>query len=825
MFVAAALLLSIFVNLPSIPPFDPDEARYLEVTREMLETGQWDVPTLNYEPRIKKPAPYHWILAGFMSAFGQKAASARLSSLMAALAVLVLVARFAARRTGSWTVAFLCFAMLASSGLFWAMARVAMVDMLLCLSMTATLLLLYAWNENRSRVRWLVWAALSVAAGVNLKGPVALAVPVVVFLLFLVLRGETRTAWRAAPWLRLLGLAAALSLPWYLWVTWQLGEHAFRYFFQDELLGRYFTNEFKRAGNPFYYLGVAPAALLIWTPLVAWAAWDCLVEMKRQGVRAWTQRQPLRAFALAWLVGVVGFFSLGGSKLPHYILPALPAAALLTAEWWARRRPTAPARWWAAPAVAAALALAAWWWLSDAYHRTLPVEPELAALGAIVLGLSLSTFSARRAGGTRFVAAAAACAMLLSSHVLRVVSRDERIYPSEHAFADFLAHWAPPGMPVYSIEQIRPSLLWGLSRRINEIETDRLQDVRAVLSASQPAVLVGSERNFAKLRNKLSAAGLGADAGFWELDFGLRRIVPNAGYRAAVMSATDVPIPRRGSLRLAALGDTGTGYPGQYRLARVLAGLLPPPDAVLLLGDNIYPDVSAGDSRLSAVFEEPYAPLLAAGIPFYAVLGNHDQPTRENQVHYPPFHMNGRRYYTQVFADGLVEVFFLDSTPMKRFQPLPDWNGDPQQAEWFKAALAASRAPWKFVALHHPIYRVATDHAGSERIRASLEPAMQAAGVAALICGHSHVYSLRRPDDGLLQFVMGSSGHLNEGDGLALPGTQGLFDRALALLVLDIDPHEMRFHVVSLTGEIVDHGVVSLPPPTRPHRLAVLPAH
>src|SRR6185436_1451865 len=148
------------------------------------------------------------------------------------------------------------------------------------------------------------------------------------------------------------------------------------------------------------------------------------------------------------------------------------------------------------------------------------------------------------------------------------------------------------------------------------------------------------------------------------------------------------------AVRFIAVGDAGTGNDQQNTLARLMTKYQQSHayDTALLLGDNIYPD---GDvSSAASKFERPYADLLHKGVKFHAVLGNHDARNgREGQPKYPHFNMSGRTYYSFTKGDNLAEFFALDSNEFDR-----------TQRQWLETGLAASRARWKIVYFHHPIY-------------------------------------------------------------------------------------------------------------------------
>src|SRR5882724_8554533 len=153
------------------------------------------------------------------------------------------------------------------------------------------------------------------------------------------------------------------------------------------------------------------------------------------------------------------------------------------------------------------------------------------------------------------------------------------------------------------------------------------------------------------------------------------------------LPATDLRLPlKQKSVRFAVIGDSGTGDKHQFDVGRQMADcrLKFPFDLVLMLGDNLYGDENPIDFQRK--FEEPYKPLLDAGVKFYASLGNHDNP---NERFYKPFNMGEKRYYN--FKNSGVEFFALDSTYM-----------DPQQLDWLAKSLSGSSSEWKICYFHHP---------------------------------------------------------------------------------------------------------------------------
>jgi 3',5'-cyclic AMP phosphodiesterase CpdA len=263
---------------------------------------------------------------------------------------------------------------------------------------------------------------------------------------------------------------------------------------------------------------------------------------------------------------------------------------------------------------------------------------------------------------------------------------------------------------------------------------------------------------------------------------------------ASPSALPDVP----GSLRFAVIGDMGTGARPQLEVGAQMAALRArfSYDLVLMVGDNLYGRQRPED--IVAKFERPYAPLLQAGVLFYGALGNHDDPETR---FYPPFHMNGERYYSFVRPD--TRFFVLDTNLMDR-----------QQVAWAETALRASTERWKVVIFHHPLYSNARRHGSDVQLRTILEPMLVQAGVNVVFSGHDHVYERLVPQKGITYFVTGSSGKLSPGDVRRSSSTAAAFDDDHAFVIVEIAGGSLHFQAISRTGAIVDAGVVSRRPQT-----------
>ena len=247
---------------------------------------------------------------------------------------------------------------------------------------------------------------------------------------------------------------------------------------------------------------------------------------------------------------------------------------------------------------------------------------------------------------------------------------------------------------------------------------------------------------------------------------------------------------RAASLKFAAMGDNGTGDREQYEVGEqmVKARAAFPFELVIMLGDNMYGGQKPAD--FIKKFEQPYAPLLAAGVVFQAALGNHDRP--EN-VSYRLFNMNGQRYYSYVRKN--VRFLALDSTLM-----------DAKQVAWIEATLRDAREEWTICYFHHPLYSNAGRHGSSVDLRVLLEPLFVKYGVDVVFQGHDHVYERLEPQNGIYYFVSGAAGQLRRGNMRPTAQTAAYFDQDQHFMLIEIDGSMLHFQAISRTGRIVDSG-------------------
>jgi len=303
-----------------------DEPRYAQVAREMLGRHNWITPTLGGTPWLEKPPLYYWQAMIAYKLFGVSDWAARLPSVFNGC-LLVLACYFFVRRfrRGSELDAALILATTAGIASF---ARAASTDMPLTAMFSIALLGWYAWFET-SEKRWLIVFYAFIAFGMLAKGPVAPFLAALVIVVFAAVNRNAQIIWKAL-WVPGIVTFFVIGLPWYLLVQLR-NPQFFHVFILEHNLARFGSNLYHHPEPFWYYI---PVTLLGWVP---WAVFvlGALVWVAKQLKRS--ESDSLHVFLLIWIAVVVIFFSLSRSKLPGYVLPAIPAGAILASEFIRQR--------------------------------------------------------------------------------------------------------------------------------------------------------------------------------------------------------------------------------------------------------------------------------------------------------------------------------------------------------------------------------------------------------------------------------------------------------------------------------------------------------
>jgi 4-amino-4-deoxy-L-arabinose transferase-like glycosyltransferase len=339
--VLLAVVLFRLASLGLTPLTDTTEARYGEMGRKMLETGNWVSPQWDYGvPFWGKPPLSFWASAASMAVFGVGAFAARFATLAVALLTAALFWRWphdpAPRGTASMAAALV----LLSSALGFLIAGAVATDMFMTFGMTLSMVCF--WNALRqpragAADRWGFFVGLAV--GLLAKGPVAAVMTAIALGLWLAWTREVRAAWQALPWLRGLLLTSVLVLPWYLAAEvatpgflhyFIVGEHWQR-FTQPGWTGDLYGGGHERPRGSIWLYAVASA--------LPWSVVALLLLLRKPASAALLRPSPdpQLAYLWCWVLAPLLLFTLARNILEAYALPALPAFALITARLFMER--------------------------------------------------------------------------------------------------------------------------------------------------------------------------------------------------------------------------------------------------------------------------------------------------------------------------------------------------------------------------------------------------------------------------------------------------------------------------------------------------------
>ena len=311
-----------------------DEPRYAQVAREMLDRHDWITPTLGGHAWLEKPPLYYWQAMLAYRIFGVSDLAARLPSAVDATLLVIAVCFFFRKfRRGVEVDAALITA--SCAGVI-GYARAASMDMALTASFAVGMLAWWAWRESNSRF-YLAGFYACMGLGMLAKGPIAPFLAAVVVSVFALTARESRLIVRTL-WVPGMLLFCAIAVPWYVAVQLR-NPQFFREFILQHNLARFSTNLYHHPEPFWYYVPVIALALVPWIVFVVAAfieATRAWWAERKSGRTAPDLEMQFALFASCWLVVPVAFFSISQSKLPGYILPAIPAGAILLADYLLR---------------------------------------------------------------------------------------------------------------------------------------------------------------------------------------------------------------------------------------------------------------------------------------------------------------------------------------------------------------------------------------------------------------------------------------------------------------------------------------------------------
>ncbi|MCX7920081.1 MAG: phospholipid carrier-dependent glycosyltransferase [bacterium] len=326
-----------FYRLGTPGLFDLDESVFAEATREMLETGNWITPYMNYELRFDKPILIYWLMAIAYKMFGINEFAARFWSALNGTILALFIFYFGVK----WND--IKFGLL-SSLIFLTcletmiLGHAAITDMTLLLFITGALLAFYRAysSEFANGKRWYYLFYTAMALALLTKGIIGVVFPVGIILIFLILTRQVKTTLQEAKVLAGFGMFLIIALPWYILVYLQNGWAFIQKFIIFHHLYRFTEPIGGHSGNVFYYIpiilfGFFPWSSFLYSGVTAsipwrWKQWSTLPK-----------REQFPILCIIWIAVVFLFFTVAQTKLPNYVAPLFPPMSFLVASWWYKK--------------------------------------------------------------------------------------------------------------------------------------------------------------------------------------------------------------------------------------------------------------------------------------------------------------------------------------------------------------------------------------------------------------------------------------------------------------------------------------------------------
>lgn len=496
--LAGLLFVVAFWQLGAASFWDPDEAIYAETSREMLRTGDWLAPYYNEQPFFDKPILFYWLQAAGMAVAGQNELGARLAPAVAAVALVAATAWVGAMLV-SFEVGFLAALLLAASPPVFALAHYAILDMTFTAFLfTGVSLIAVAALGDRPRLQWPGYVMIAMA--VLTKGPLALALCGLTFLLGIAASADIRRRLFALRFVAGLFIVAALSAPWFIYMWLRFRDGFVDGYLLNENVSLFASNRFNTKFDPLFYFRVLAAGLLPWTGMAIGRLWD---DVRAFRVRALDSTEIL---LWCWTIAILGFFTASRFKLDHYVFPAAPALCLVCARAWTDLRmrqggaSNAGSRL-GAQTIGPILVLAG---TGGGYFMIARLDlPNAAILAPIVMLAAGIAVTARISGGRRPLPAApwitlAAMAATYASVITWVLPALEQRKAIPDVARWVSGHTAPDArIATYRLNRWSTAFRFYVDRHVSHM--DAADDARAFFDVESPAHVVMTSQYYDEL--------------------------------------------------------------------------------------------------------------------------------------------------------------------------------------------------------------------------------------------------------------------------------------------------------------------------------------
>lgn len=349
--LAIACLFFLFFGIGSYPLIDVDETRYAVMSRDMLNSFNWNDLMLNYQPFLEKPPLYFWIVSASIKFFGQFTPFAVRFPIALLSSLLVFFTYFFGKKVISRKFGMLSALTLLTSVFFLVLSHVAIIDMVLTVFITSAIycgfLTHFCQEKNKKYLWWYFY--LFVGLGFLAKGILAFVIPLAIIFIYNFITKTVKDIFKPINLLPGLVVFLLVATPWHLIMYKQYGFEFIKQYFLIHHFGRFMGSEYIGRERPLlYFVPVFLVGFLPWTFIFFAFIYDGCKKLKvkfqlAEGTvkdklaaifKVETNEQKLILFASIYFAVVFILFSTASTKLPTYILPLFPAAALLTGYYW-----------------------------------------------------------------------------------------------------------------------------------------------------------------------------------------------------------------------------------------------------------------------------------------------------------------------------------------------------------------------------------------------------------------------------------------------------------------------------------------------------------
>lgn len=344
-------LIFLFIGLNAYPLIDVDETRYAIIARTMVLTHNWNDLMLNGVPFLEKPPLYFWLVAASVKLFGQFTPLIVRLPIALISSFLVFFTYYVGKKAISRKFGLISSLVLLTSALFLILSHIAIIDMVLTVFMTGALYFAFLANLCTEKYKKFAWwyFYLFMGLGFLAKGLLALVIPVLIVSIYSLATKTFKEIFKPINIIPGIIIFLIAVLPWHLIMYQHYGFEFIRQYFLLHHFGRFMGSEYIGRERPLlYFVPVFLLGFLPWSFVFIAFLWNGFktLEHKAQSlqgslkekfsslIEAETTEKKLLLFSVISFVVIFVLFSVSTTKLPTYILPAFPFAALLTGYYW-----------------------------------------------------------------------------------------------------------------------------------------------------------------------------------------------------------------------------------------------------------------------------------------------------------------------------------------------------------------------------------------------------------------------------------------------------------------------------------------------------------